>query len=109
MASCQRVATFQFVCLGWVFFRSPTFVGATTMIRRLCTAWGPSPLVRWQIVVVVLGAIGSQYVPGRIPDTVQRAFARLGAIAQGAVLATALLVITTLGPTGVAPFIYYRF
>jgi hypothetical protein len=28
---------------------------------------------------------------------------------QVVVLALSLLVITTLGPTGVAPFIYYRF
>jgi hypothetical protein len=33
----------------------------------------------------------------------------MGVAAQGAVLAAGLFTITLLGPTGVAPFIYYRF
>jgi hypothetical protein len=39
----------------------------------------------------------------------QEVFSRLSVYAQGAVLAGILLVITTLGPPGVAPFIYFRF
>jgi hypothetical protein len=30
-------------------------------------------------------------------------------VTQGAVLAASLMIIDSLGPTGVAPFIYYRF
>jgi alginate O-acetyltransferase complex protein AlgI len=37
------------------------------------------------------------------------AFSRAAPIAQGVVLGVMLFVITTLGPQGVAPFIYFRF
>ena len=36
-------------------------------------------------------------------------FQRLPAVAQAASLAVGLMVIDTLGPQGVAPFIYFRF
>jgi len=36
-------------------------------------------------------------------------FQRLPIVAQGACVAISLMVINTLGPEGVAPFIYFRF
>ena len=36
-------------------------------------------------------------------------FSRLSPVAQGVVLGFALLLINTMGPRGVAPFIYFRF
>ncbi len=105
----QQFATFQLVCLGWVFFRAQSFSAAATMLGRLATAWGPSPMFRLPVVAAVIAGIAIQYIPAQFPELARQAFARLGIAAQGAVLAGALLVITTLGPAGVAPFIYYRF
>jgi len=36
-------------------------------------------------------------------------FSRLSPVAMGAVLGVVLMVINTLGPRGVAPFIYFQF
>ena len=36
-------------------------------------------------------------------------FSRLSPVLQGAVLALALMVSSSMGPEGVAPFIYFRF
>ena len=36
-------------------------------------------------------------------------FSRLSPVAMGVILGFALLVTNTLGPRGVAPFIYFRF
>ena len=36
-------------------------------------------------------------------------FSRLSPVAQGVTLGFALLIINTMGPRGVAPFIYFRF
>jgi D-alanyl-lipoteichoic acid acyltransferase DltB (MBOAT superfamily) len=106
----QRFATFQVVCFAWIFFRANTFNDALTIVGRLSTTWGQaSPLVRWPVVLAVLAALAMQYLPRDLPARAQEAFARLGLVAKGAVLAGCLLVITTLGPPGVAPFIYYRF
>jgi alginate O-acetyltransferase complex protein AlgI len=115
-AAWQRFATFQFVCFGWVFFRATSFDNATAVLGRLFDGWStPSPLVTFPVLLAIAVGIGTQYVPNRFPEWAQDKFTRLGsvgragALLQGGVLGGALLVITTLGPAGVAPFIYFRF
>ncbi|HEX8100765.1 MAG TPA: MBOAT family protein [Actinomycetota bacterium] len=105
----QRIATFHFVCLGWLFFRADSIGTALHMLGRLFTAFGSAPLVTPLVVLVVGLAIAIQYVPKDVPERVQDWFSGLRPVQQGAVLAGALFLITSLGPTGVAPFIYFRF
>jgi D-alanyl-lipoteichoic acid acyltransferase DltB (MBOAT superfamily) len=106
----QRLATFQYVCLGWVFFRATGFGNAFAVLGRLFSGWGqPSPLITVPVVLAIVVGIGMQYVPKDWPIRIQETFGRLGVLVQGTVLAGILLFITTLGPTGVAPFIYFRF
>ncbi|MGH9063648.1 MAG: hypothetical protein ACRDZQ_11495 [Acidimicrobiales bacterium] len=105
----QRVATFHLVCLGWVFFRATSFSNAVAVLDRLVVGWGPSPLVTPAVVGAIAFGIGTQYIPHGTVRRLQQAFARLQPVAQGALLGGALLAITTRGPPGVPPFIYYRF
>jgi len=105
----QRVVTFHFVCLAWLFFRADSISIAWMLILRFFTAWGSAPLVTPLLVLTVIGAIAVQYVPKPAVETVQSSFARQRVVVQGAILGMILLGITTLGPQGVAPFIYYRF
>jgi hypothetical protein len=60
------------------------------------------------VLTVVVG-IGTQYVPEQVSARIQDVFGRLRPVLQGAALAAVLLVITTMGPPGVAPFIYFKF
>jgi alginate O-acetyltransferase complex protein AlgI len=105
----QRIVTFHIVCLGWIFFRADSFSTAVTLIGRLFTAWGQAPLVTPLVVVTVVGTVALQYLPRALGGRAQREFSRQPWAVQGAILGVALLVITTLGPQGVAPFIYYKF
>ena len=88
-----------------------TFERAGEVITQLFTAWGrPSPLVTTSVLVAILVGIGGQYVrPTTFARVMQIGFQRLPAVAQAASLAVGLVVIDTLGPQGVAPFIYFRF
>jgi hypothetical protein len=96
--------------VGWVFFRATSFANAFAVFGRLFTGWSrPSALVNIAVLLTLIVGIGSQYVPKELPLRAQEVFSRLSVLAQGAVLAAVLLVITTLGPPGVAPFIYFRF
>lgn len=104
-----RVATFHVVCLAWLFFRADSLGAAFLMLERLLTGWGPAPLVSPLVVLTVAAVIGVQYLPRGAAVRVVAAFSRQRATVQAATLGAALLVITTLGPQGVAPFIYYRF
>lgn len=104
-----RFVTFQVVCLGWLFFRADTLGNAFAMIDRLVTGWGPSPLVTPLAALAIASGIASQYLPDGTLRRIQQAFAARRPVVQGGLLGLVLLAITTLGPAGVAPFIYYRF
>jgi len=104
-----RFVTFQVVCLGWLFFRSDTLGTAFAMLSRLVVGWGSSPLVTPLAVVAIVAGIASQYLPDDWLSKGLTVFAARRPVVQGGILGLVLLAITTLGPQGVAPFIYYRF
>ena len=60
-------------------------------------------------MIVVLGTLALQFVPELSVSRLQALFSRQRAWVQVGLLGVTLLVITTYGPVGVAPFIYYRF
>jgi D-alanyl-lipoteichoic acid acyltransferase DltB (MBOAT superfamily) len=105
-----RVVTFHVVCFAWIFFRADSFGRARDVIERLFTAWGsPSPLVTTSVLLAIAVGIGGQYVRPEALGRVFGTFQRLPVAAQAACAAVALMAIDTLGPEGVAPFIYFRF
>ena len=106
----QRLITFHIVCLGWIFFDAKTINDGFTLVYRLFTTWGqPASLVRLPVIAAVVSSLALQYIPSGWSSRALGVFSRLPLVAKGAVLATSLLAITTLGPPGVAPFIYYKF
>ena len=105
-----RIITFNVVCLAWIFFRADSFATAWDMITGLFTGWGESsPLVTGGVLLAIAIGIGSQYLPARVPFLIMARFGRLPVFGQALVLAFALMLTNTLGPEGVAPFIYFRF
>jgi hypothetical protein len=79
------------------------------MLSRLVGGWGPSPLVTPVVILAVAAGIASQYLPDRWLARILDFFGDLRPVFQGGILGGVLLAITTLGPAGVAPFIYFRF
>src|SRR6187200_2646910 len=77
----RRLATFNFICLAWVFFRADSFGAARDVLKQLFVAWGrPSPLVTTGVVLAIAIGIGMQYVPRRIPELVMARFSRLSPV-----------------------------
>jgi len=106
----QRILTFNLVCFAWVFFRSESFSSAFDLLGRLVSGWGqPSPLVKTSVLLAIAIGIGGQYVPHGFMTRVMASFSRLSPVTMGLCLGFALLLIDTLGPSGVAPFIYFQF
>jgi alginate O-acetyltransferase complex protein AlgI len=105
-----RLVTFHFVCLGWIFFRASSLNAADSVIRRLFDAWGqPSPLVTTGVLLAIALGLGANYLPARLTTLTFDRFGRLPTAAQAGCLALGLMLVDTLGPQGVAPFIYFRF
>ena len=106
----QRFLTFQFVCLGWVFFNA---VGHVQRLRRA----GP-PLQRMGDGLAaghaaagrdVLGTIARSTCPRSAWSACRRPSPASEPSCRSACSPSGLLGVTTFGPVGVAPFIYYRF
>jgi alginate O-acetyltransferase complex protein AlgI len=96
--------------VGWVFFNASGISQAFALLGRVLDGWGEaSPLVTPLLVVVIGGTLASQFVPQLRVATLQAAFSRQRSAVQVGIVGVALLAITTYGPVGVAPFIYYRF
>ena len=106
----QRFWTFQFVCLGWLFFRADSMANVGAMLGRLVTGWTmPSPLLTPLVLLAIAFGLAMQFAPHRPAEVLQAAFSRIAPATQGALVGLSLFAITTLGPQGVAPFIYFRF
>ena len=102
--------TFHVVCLAWIFFRSPDLSTAFDMIGQVF-AGGPSPLVTFPMVFLVVATVALQAVPGdfweRAETLAGRAAGRRpGARGSGLVIVAADAAV---GQEGVAPFIYFQF
>ncbi len=108
-----RVALcFHAVCLAWVFFRAPTFTGATAVIAKL---FGGSYVEPWPLVQVgVLAAAASLHVveryarenAGALRDALGRSYWAVGVegLAFGVVVGLAI-ALSGLG----GEFIYFQF
>jgi len=104
----SRLLLFHAVCLGWVFFRAPSFDVAFQVLSNLAHR-GPLTLATVPVVLVLIAGLGAQYLPRRWGFGLEIVLGRAPALLRGAALACAIFVIQILGPTGVAPFIYFQF
>jgi alginate O-acetyltransferase complex protein AlgI len=106
----QRLIAFQLVCLGWVFFRADSVATALSLLGRLLTGWStPTELVQPTVLLALLAGLGTQFLPPEPGELLKARLSALPPVALGTVLAGALFVITSMGPQGVAPFIYFQF
>ena len=106
----QRLAAFNLVCLGWVFFRADSIDTALSLLGRLVTGWStPTDLVTPLVVLAIAVGLGAQFLPRGPAEVLKDLLARARPVPLGIAFATALFVISTLGPQGVAPFIYFQF
>jgi D-alanyl-lipoteichoic acid acyltransferase DltB (MBOAT superfamily) len=108
----QRIITFNLVCFAWVFFRSESLENAFEVLGRLIdpSHWfEPSPLVTLGVLLAIAVGLAEQYIPRSAWSRAMARFSSLAPVLQGLVLGIVLLFTNTMGPSGVAPFIYFRF
>jgi alginate O-acetyltransferase complex protein AlgI len=101
--------TFQCVCIGWVFFRAPTFAAAADVLRRLFvphTGQGlglPLECLVWLLACVIVCHTAA--APGWWKRTVRV----LPAPVLGAGYALVLSLALVLAADATKPFIYFQF
>jgi alginate O-acetyltransferase complex protein AlgI len=104
-----RLFTFNFVCFGWILFRSDSLSVAGDIMWRILTAWGGVSAITPMYIAVVVGALAMQFVPQIVSKAGEAAFSRLAPLVQGAALGVWIGFVVALAPSGVSPFIYFQF
>jgi len=103
------VLVFHFVCVGWVFFRAPSFTAALEWFRALANPLTTNPLVTPLVVICLLLGLALHFTPARVHPALTERFHRLPAPAQSLLLGLLLVLLSACSPEGVAPFIYFQF
>jgi D-alanyl-lipoteichoic acid acyltransferase DltB (MBOAT superfamily) len=102
--------TFNFVCFAWVFFRAHGFGQALDVLERLFTGWGQdSSAIGIGVIAAIAATMAIQFTPRDWWQRLQATVSRWPFYAQGVSFGVVLMLINTLGPSGVAPFIYFQF
>ncbi len=105
----QIVLVFHFVCLTWIFFRASSLELALEILNGLASqSFIIERLTPFTLGLILIG-LGGQFVPNTWHKKLEHGLAKLPLAVQGAVLALALLLLGSLAPEGVAPFIYFQF
>ena len=102
------ILLFHAVCLGWVFFRAPSFGIAFALLQQLASP-GAATLATFPVLLALLAGLFGQFQPLRWRRAAECEASRWPALVSGAAFAVAIFTIELLGPSGVAPFIYFRF
>ena len=103
------LVTFHFVCLTWVFFRSPTLADSMDYFRTLFLGGGSGTLLTPLVVAMFFFGALSQVIPPRWWSRAERWYDEGPLVAKIALPALAILAVAMAAPSGVAPFIYFQF
>jgi D-alanyl-lipoteichoic acid acyltransferase DltB (MBOAT superfamily) len=101
--------TFHYVCLGWIFFRAPTFERAFEVLRGLGTLTFGTANLSPMLWALLVAGFATHLIPTGLGARSVQAVRRLPAPAQGALLLGIVLGIRLAGATAVVPFIYFQF
>ncbi len=101
--------TFHIVCLAWIFFRAENLEVALAYLRGLADWSDTGQFTTPFLVFMVAGAFGAHFLPGDLVTRTARALEPVGPIGLGFLLGFGILLIDTVAPDGVAPFIYFQF
>jgi D-alanyl-lipoteichoic acid acyltransferase DltB (MBOAT superfamily) len=101
--------TFHFVCLTWIFFRSPDVATAVAILGRLGSFTFTVDNISLPMIGVMLLGVALHAIPPKWFDRTVEVFGRAPFLLQGAGLAAAVLLIELLSGRGSTSFVYSNF
>jgi alginate O-acetyltransferase complex protein AlgI len=103
------IITFHFVCFCWIFFRADSLGAAFDYIRAFGNSGVPVTLLTPFIIFLILAGIYIHFIPKRTGKILTSWLSRLPVPLQGLTCGIFMILLGTMVPEGVAPFIYYQF
>jgi alginate O-acetyltransferase complex protein AlgI len=107
--SLSIFVTFHFVCLTWIFFRSPDVATAWAILGRLGSFTFSVDNITLSMVGVMLAGAAIHAIPVKWFERTVEIFGRAPFVLQGAGLASAVLLIELLAGRGSTSFVYSNF
>ncbi len=101
-------ATFHLVAIAWVLFRAESFGKAIDYLRSLVDAPFGGP-VNTTAFALIVAALVAQLLPETLGAAIRNKLSTLAPANQGVLAGAWLWLVISLGPAGVAPFIYFQF
>ena len=109
-AAGRWLLTFNLVVVAWVFYRADAVGDAFEALARIVTfAPGDVATVPLPALALVAAAVAAQFVPVTVTYGLRARFTTLAPVAQVAVLALVLTLVSALGPDGSLPYAYLPF
>ncbi len=99
----------NFVCLTWVFFRSPTLDAALNVLNRIGSLTVSFDNISAPVTLVLTIAVLAHYFPIKWQGWVTDRFIATPFYAQALALMLLAVALQYVAATGVAPFIYTKF
>lgn len=101
--------TFHVVCLAWIFFRAENLEIALAYLAGFANWSEPTQYMQPFLVFLVAGSLLAHFLPSGLITRSAEWLGRHGALVHGAALGFGILLIESIAPEGVAPFIYFQF
>jgi alginate O-acetyltransferase complex protein AlgI len=101
--------TFNFVCLTWIFFRSPDVATAMAILGRLGSMTFSVDNISLPMIAVMLVGVAIHAIPPKWFDRTVEIFGHAPFVLQGAGLASVVLLIELLAGRGSTSFVYSNF
>jgi D-alanyl-lipoteichoic acid acyltransferase DltB (MBOAT superfamily) len=101
--------TFHCVCLTWVFFRAVDLDHALDFLAGFARLDQAPRLATPFVLTLLAGGLLAQFLPKDRMARLESGLALVPRPVQAVLLGLAVVVVDSLGPDGVAPFIYFQF
>jgi alginate O-acetyltransferase complex protein AlgI len=101
--------TLNFVCLAWIFFRSPNLAYAMDYINAMIDGRGSKSIINPFVLALMAAGGVTQFVPVEFFDKMKTLYERAPVGIQILVPSTWIWLVAVLAPAGIAPFIYFQF
>ncbi|MBV9245706.1 MAG: MBOAT family protein [Methylobacteriaceae bacterium] len=101
--------TFHFVCIAWVFFRSPSLDAAAAYFGTMFSNPTVPSTITWFVAVWMAVGFLTQWIDASYFRKLQGYYERSPLAAKVLVPFAVIYVIAVLSPVGIPPFIYFQF
>lgn len=105
----STLGVFHFVCLCWIFFRAVTLKGAIVYLRAFSNIGITPTLITPFVIVLIICGIVIHFIPDTFSEKLKNRYKKVPVFVQGIIIGFFFLLLSSLSPEGVAPFIYFQF